>query len=255
MDVTNKMLIDFFGLDKVLANKCPILEEYLSYRKKQNKPLEKKNNNFLGLACLFMSKPEFNETDDDNRFYHALNGDYKNGNGRFKPETLKGLEMGKIDTFLENIKAKPWLTKEFKEFSIEDLVALEKWHLFVSWYALEEFYAWDDKKVKVNESKWLTQEKYNKERANKAEVGILNFRITCEELLLWMYEAASKVDKEEKKKLDILYEKIKSKTIEGDEIWNELSGGDEKAIRGKIYTLIENYYITHQTDEITKETT
>lgn len=92
---------------------------------------------------------------------------------------------------------------------------LQKWHLYISWCA------YHDSGIR------------GKGPSPRAAAS----QFKCKELLLWMYEAA--VLKTGAPDLDAVRKAIADGTMDGTKVWEAVSGGNEDALRNKIYGIIE----------------
>lgn len=93
--------------------------------------------------------------------------------------------------------------QSFKEFILKpdlDSSYMEKWHLYVSWYALKEYWQTKDNQAGCNSDEDT--------RSATGISGILKGQIRCFRLLLWMYEASKPDVKSEK------YKEIEKQLIE-----------------------------------------
>ena len=172
--VTNEDILRFYA-DKFADGKhCPKTAEYLSKLK---------------------SKDEAKLKSDG----ESLHGNYRIMANRFKTEFAQKEGEG----FYEDKEFYDWLkAKEIRSFYIfPDVflehtdyydVALQKWHLYVAWYAYCESGILSGKKLDKE------QLKASAENSN----GILKCQIICKELLLWMCEAAGSMQ------TDSLYKKL-----------------------------------------------
>lgn len=159
MGVTNKELLQFYaGTGK--REDYPITRKYM-----ENHTL---SGDYIKLAKKFLKhKPEekkgenIETTDKDEQFYQHLN------DHRGSMMLLKALrdEDPTFDYLLERT-------------GLNDPL-LQKWHLYVSFYALEEYWAKDDaEKARIQDDD--VQNRF----------GILRGQTTCRALLLWMCEAS-----------------------------------------------------------------
>ncbi len=221
MDVTNENLLRFYA-DMGTEETYPITQKYLESHKPSAEP-----GNYVNLAYAFWGCEQVGtkkEAIENKNFYHWLEDNYA---------SMMSLEALKDHKFL------------FKKMKTTDPL-LQKWHLFVSFYTLEEYW-WKSGIEQVSWKKasvvpqWLTKEKISKD-VRESPFSILCGSYGCHELLLWMYEAA--VLKTKSHELDDMKNQINNGTLDGKTIWKNLAGSSYKykPVIDKIYNLIEKYY-------------
>ena len=161
--VTNEDVLRFYADKFADEEHCPMTAKYLSKLKSNGESL---HGPYAGMAKRF--KMGFAEKEGkDKEFYDWLKEN--------EISSIRSFSFFQPDVFLEH-------TEDYYD------VALQKWHLYVSWYAYCESGKLPDKK--------LDNEQLNESASSKPN-GILNDTIICRELLLWMCEAAgSKKTKE-----------------------------------------------------------
>ena len=210
-EITNKDVLEFFA-DKGTGELIKECRPQGAYKK---------------LAKTFMSiSNEEEEKKEDKEFYEWLKE-------QEKQNFSKTLSLAKVAAKDES----------FKDFILNpdsDNPLIEKWHLYVSWYALEEYWGEKEieevswKKTSVKEQ-WLTDK--IDEPATTDDSGILK-KVSCRRLLLWMYEA-SLSDEDKKHKADI-EEKLKREKELKEEL-NQLREGLIKDMKDKIAENIAKY--------------
>lgn len=207
MSVTNKELLEFYaGMDDK-SKDYPITRKYMESHELSGA--------YIKLANTFKSKGKSGSTENKN-FYHWIEENHLNPTSlSFLKETDPG-----FDSLLERTGLKDPL--------------LQKWHLYVSWYALEEYWEREGTHKKsqftTNELGLDVQESYS---------GILRKTnpISCRALLLWMCEAS---DSEQTDKLysqlEIIEEKLNAANKQlsdwlqaiKDEILNRVQNGESQ---------------------------
>lgn len=165
--ITNKDVLEFYA-DKgtgELIKKC-----------------RRPTGDYAGLANTFISKGTEGENGDI-CFYNWLKE-------QEKQNFSKTLSLAKVAEKDES----------FKDFILNPVLEdplIEKWHLYVSWYALEEYWGgkkleevpWNNKNKKKSVKKQWLIDTINEPATTDAS-GILKSSVSCCRLLLWMYEAS-----------------------------------------------------------------
>lgn len=179
--VTNEDVLWFYA-DKGEEG-CELTEKYISrnildeeYRVRK---CYRSSNAYVKLAETFQKGGEEGEEEDRSFYQWLMKQNYS--------EMLSLSALMKRDKSFETFIKQPAFIKR----KDNPTVLIEKWHLYISWYALEEY--WYKKKEKNVENQWFKKDKYSANAKEDAS-GILN-KARCHSLLLWMYET-SKPDKE-----------------------------------------------------------
>ncbi len=217
MVVTNDMLLKFYSDIGIYEDSWNITWTYFEHLKKTDR-LRRGNGDYIDVAATFLSEGK------EGKFKEFYEWFIKQ-----KPGKMLSLKYLPKSDELKMLTIAP--------ANAAEAALLEKWHLLVSFYAMEEY--WGAEKIEDFRPKWLTDKIYEDARHRS---GILN-RTGCRELLLWMYEAA--VVKTGSNDLYLVRDEIEKGTIDSDNIWKEVSGGRPSCLREKIYGLIEKYYESH----------
>ena len=175
IEVTNKDVLQFYADKFADEEHCPITAKYLSKlkaeesKKKKGEKLKGESlHDARGYVQTINTFKKVETTDEkDEEFY----------------EWLQNREIVSFSFFLPDV---------FLKHTDYYDVALQKWHLYVCWYAYRESGIRSRKKLD-NEQLDVSAEKPN---------GILQYMIKCRELFLWMCEAAGSMQ------TDSLYEKM-----------------------------------------------
>lgn len=201
--ITNEDVLLFYADISVDETDYPITKSYLSALKQQ----------------------ELNESAEVSG--ECLHGKYKGVARVFKKGDVdrEKKDLTDDETFyiwMQNHEVFAWLIEY--TFKVHDIflqttdyyqAKLQKWHLYISWYA-------------YHDSGILGEGRSPQEAASK-------FR--CPELLLWMYEAAAL--KTGAPDLMAVQKAIEDGTMDGTKVWEAVSGGNEDALRNKIYDIIK----------------
>lgn len=206
INITNGDILRFYA-DKGEKG-CELTEKYMSRYPLENK---KKSNKYVGVVGTFQNEGRTGE-EDDRCFYKWLIGQNYS-------EMLSLSDLAKT-------KTKEDLMEDF--LKCPDMITqsplIEKWHLYVSFYAFEEFWASE----KNPNGRWLTSQSIF-DAVDNPKTGIFNQRLNCSHSLwLWLYEASvlnrkSKEYKEVEKwvlnKESIDIKKLRDETIKNILIW------------------------------------
>lgn len=166
-NVTNKDVLEFYadkGTGK-LIKKCPTPE------------IDDDYDNYAALADTFIF-PDKNIKEKNRK------------NQEENKEFYEWLKEQEKQNFSETLSLAKVTEKDesFKDFILNPVLEdplIEKWHLYVSWYALKEY----REKKKTPENKERLNNLFIEGKATNS-IGILKSNIACHRLLLWMYEAS-----------------------------------------------------------------
>ncbi len=169
INITNRYVLGFYA-DKGEKG-CELTKEYLSRH-----PLKKKRggNPYVTLIETFQYEGRIEDEDGYYRFYQWLmRQNYS--------------EMLSLSDLAKN-KTKESLMEAFlkRPDKFMDSPLIEKWHLYVAFYAYEEFWASE----KDPKGRWLTSQSMS-DFADNGKTGIFNQNLNkSHSLWLWLYEAS-----------------------------------------------------------------